>query len=99
MAPPTWKNGTLIMLTVGGLSMPKGVATPVIRALSCPWVMPIAFGRPVVPLVNRTSASRPSTSTATGGVVVCSWPSRSAVAEFPQTASSQMADGQHGDPQ
>jgi hypothetical protein len=70
MAPPTWKNGTLIMLIVGGLSTLKGVATPVIRALSCPWVMPMAFGSPVVPLVNRTSASRSSMFSATGGVFV-----------------------------
>ena len=31
----TWKNGTLIMLTVGAASARKGVVIPVIRALSC----------------------------------------------------------------
>ena len=34
IAPPTWKNGTLIMLTTGIASARNGVVTPVIRALS-----------------------------------------------------------------
>ena len=55
------------MLTVGGVSARKGAATPLVRAVSCPLVMPIAFGSPVVPLVNSTRPSRSSTSSAGGG--------------------------------
>ena len=71
----------------------KGVATPVIRALSCPWVMPIAFGSPVVPLVNRTSASRSSTSSAGGGACVSPSVKRSGGRErLDKPASSEPAN-------
>ena len=45
-------------------------AIPRIRVLSCLLLIPTAFGSPVVPLVNRTSASRSSVSSAVfaGGI-------------------------------
>ena len=62
--PPTWKNGTHIIATVGAESGRNGCPIPRIRALSCPLVIPTAFGSPVVPLVNSTRASRSSISSA-----------------------------------
>src|SRR5438105_3717624 len=55
--PPTWKNGTHIKLTIGGVSARKGAAKPVILVVSTAWVIGTALGSPVVPLVKRTSAS------------------------------------------
>ena len=62
--PPTWKNGTHIIATVGAESARNGSPIPRIRVLSCPLVIPTAFGSPVVPLVNSTRASRSSISSA-----------------------------------
>src|ERR1700751_3725519 len=62
--PTTWKNGTHIIATVGAVSGRNGSPIPPIRVLSCPLVIPTAFGSPVVPLVNSTRASRSSISSA-----------------------------------
>ena len=52
------------MPTIGGAAGSKGAVIIVrSRAESVPWLMGIALGNPVVPLVNSTSASRSSFST------------------------------------
>ena len=75
--PPTWKNGTHIMLTAGLASARNGADILPMRMLSCRLEMPTAFGSPVVPLVNRINASR--SSSAVDGVSTTAAPlSRSA---------------------
>ena len=62
--PPTWKIGTHIMPTMGGSSGSNGaVIIDSKRWESVRWLIGIALGSPVVPLVNSTSASSSPFST------------------------------------